>query len=102
MTDKNIETEVFEKIIPMTTPERELVKKWVEEGNSPFTNPFGLINLDGGCMLNFIQALKEYPDLEFKDSKTAKRLGLPDIVQIKELAVPGWENACKGLSRVRI
>lgn len=102
MINRNMEAEVFEKIVPMTTAERELVKKWMDEGNSPFSNPYGLVNLDGGSMLNFIQALNEFQFLDLNGGNNGKRYGMAEIIQVKELVVEGWENPTEGMRRARI
>lgn len=101
-TKEMAEVKAFEKIVPMTTSEKNLVDEWVAEGHSPFTNPFGLVNLDGGCMLNFIQAVKENPFVDEETGKGGRRYGNSDIIRLSELVTPGWEEKCQGLLRARI
>lgn len=104
MENKQLETElvVFEKFVPMTTGEKAVVEKWVAEGHSPFTNPFGLVSMNGGSMLNIVHAIKENPYVDDDSQRSGKRYGGSEIVRVKELAVPGWESHCEGLLRARI
>ena len=52
-----VELEEMEKIVPMTVPERNAIRKWVRKGNTVESNPWEYVDPDGEQM-NYLQAYR--------------------------------------------
>ena len=47
----------MERIVPMTLPERFLIRSWVKKGHDIASNPWDCRDSDG-CQLNYLQAFR--------------------------------------------
>lgn len=64
------EKKEFENKTPMTAKERRKLRKWVEDGNSVYSNPYDLYD-DAGRLMDFITARrteKYHREAEIKSS----------------------------------
>ena len=78
------ERKEFENKTPMTAKERRKLRRWVEDGNSVYSNPYDLYD-DAGHLMDFITARRTQKYYREAESQNVHKLPGSDEEQIYRL-----------------